>query len=186
MKLKKYIFLGIICLGAAILQAVSGIGIIFPYLAFCGCSVLIGENGRKGAGIAAILLTGLVALPIIELLYLKLTVILPASVFFNAVVFFVRMCIYLGVFFLVNLWVCKRQFRIPLSTGIPVVLCTVVYALLESVQALAVITFLDNAVEQGTLYGWLSGIGGSLWFGILTNLIFYSALWFASVSFLKE
>ena len=75
---KRHIILGIICLISAILQCISSISIIIPYLAFCLCSFVIGMKGKKTFGIIIVLLLGLVGLPVFEFVYSMLTASLMA------------------------------------------------------------------------------------------------------------
>ena len=183
---KKHLILGIICLISAILRNVSGIPVIVPYLAFCLCS-FVGLKGKKTFGIIVVLLFGLVGLPVFDFVYGMLTASFMTTLLAIVLILFVQTCVYFGLFVLVNSWIRKERFSFSLITGVLTISCIVVYSVLEGLEAVALFNAMNQAIEQGTLIGWLSVIDSrSVFVNILSGIVFYAALWCTSTRFIKE
>lgn len=183
---KKHMILGIICLVSAILQSISGIAILIPYLAFCLCS-FIGLESKKSIGIVAILLSGLIVLPAFEFIYSMITVSLMTTLLANALILLLQTCVYFGLFILVNSWINKEKFSFSLITGILAILCVVLYSVLEGAQMLALSNAFNEVAGQGALFDWLSAMdGGKFFVNVVFNAAFYVALWCTSIRFVRE
>ena len=183
---KKHIILGAICLISALLQSLSGAGLFISYLAFCLCSV-VGTKSKKGAGIVTVLLFGLIALPVFDLIYARLTATLMTSSLANALILFVQACVYFALFIFVNSWVNKEKFSFSLATGISVIVCVAIYSIREGLQFTVFSYVLNQVVEQGTMVDWLIAMdGGNVYVNILSKMMFYIALWCTSIRFVKE
>ncbi|MBQ4117021.1 MAG: hypothetical protein IJD37_06555 [Clostridia bacterium] len=184
---KKHIILGIICLASAFLQNISGIAMLIPYLAFCFCSFVICLKSKRWSGSVAILLTGLIVLPVFELIYSMITASLMTTLFANALILLLQTIVYFCLFILVNSWLSKERFSFSLTTGILAILCVAIYSVLESVQMLALTNVFNQGVEQGTLFDWLSAMGGgNLFINVISKAVFYIALWCTAIRFVKE
>ena len=184
---KKHLILGIICLASALLQSISGIAVFIPYMAFCLCSLIVGLKSKKIIGIIAILLSGLVVLPVFEFIYSMITASLMTTLFSNALILLLQMCVYFGLFILVNSLISKEKFSFSLITGILAILCVVVYSVLEGAQMLALSNAFNEAAGQGALVDLLSAMDGeNLFINVILNAVFYVALWCTSIRFVRE
>lgn len=183
---KKHIILGIVCFVSALLQCVAGITTLIPYLAFCLCSFVVGVNGEKSRGMVAVLLTGLVVLPVFHFLYSLLTASLMTTLLANTLIVLVQACVYFALFILVHSWLRKEKFSLSLITGIFVTLCIGTYALLYGLQVLALANAFHQATEHSSLLNW-AGIlnSGSVFIGMLSNMAFYGALFCISTRFMN-
>lgn len=188
---KKHIILGIICLVSALLQSM-GLGIIsliamfIPYLAFCVCSFVICSNDKKIFGVVTILLIGLIALPVFDFISSTVSSLLMNTFIADVLVILVQTCIYFGVFILINRWISKQKLSFSPVLSILVIVCLVIYSVIEGLEILAFNNAINQFVEKGNLYNLLYAINGNNLFNILSQTLFYAALFGTSISFIRE
>ena len=184
---KKHLLIGIVCLISAILRNVSGISVIIPYLAFCLCSLFVGLKGKKTFGIIIVLLFGLVGLPVFDFVCSMLTSSFMTTLLTNILMLLVQTCVYFVLFVLVNSWIRKEKFSFSLATDVLAILCIAVYSVIEGLRAFAIFNAMNQTVEQGGLFEWLTAMdGGNLFVKILSGIVFYMALWCVSTRFIKD
>lgn len=187
---KKHIILGIICLASVFLQGIvlKGISVIvfIPYVSFCLCSFVIASKPKTGRKTVTVLLIGLILLPVFDLIYSMLTASLMTTLIADILIIFIQTCIYLMAFILTNSYINKEKIPLSLLSIAFLAAFVLLYSILEGLQTLAFTNAIEQATEQGALYDWLSAMNGNVIFNILSQAIFYTALFGASIRFVKE
>ena len=190
----KYIILGLVCLAAALIQGgifpINQILPIFiPYLAFCICSFIIVKNKNKLFSISMILLSNLVVLPVFNFIYSFITELIiheAPYVFVDIIVEFVHKCIYFAVFILVNSLINKEKNVIRTGAYILIALFILVSAVFASIQGILLTNALDQTMQQGTLFAYLSVMDTGIYEKLISSISFYLTLFFISMQFVRK
>ena len=184
---KKHIVLGSICLISAFLQSILNFSVFIPYLAFCICSFVIGQEKKKGIAIVTVLLCSFVALPVFDFIYSMLTAPLMTTLFINALFLFVQASAYLGLFILINSKVNKEKISFSLIACILTIFCVAAYSTLEGIQQLTLSRAMNEAIEQGDVISMMNAMSArNMVVDIISRIAFFAALWFSSVGFIKK
>ncbi|MBQ2881006.1 MAG: hypothetical protein IJE40_01935 [Clostridia bacterium] len=189
-KTYKYIILAIICLASVIIEYIF-LGIlplneIVPYIAFCICSFVIIDNKNKVFSILMILLSSLVALPILNIFYSFVTsfIIYEFPFVLLGILFnFLYICIYYASFVIVNSLINKKKKVLTKTAYILIIIFTLIAAVITDLIATAA---LDQSLMQGSWFGVLSALNITRYSQLISSILFYFPLFFIAVKFVKK
>ncbi len=186
-KTKVMLSLGSVCLIALVLQStISVISILIPYLTFCACSFIVCEKKREISNIFKIILFGLLGLPIFDFVFSMFTASLSSNLLSSVVVIALQNCIYFAAFVFVNAWINQKKNILQPKIYAVLFPLILVYSLLEGVNTLAFVNYMNQAIEQGNIFSLLSAIDGNSIFSVISKFAFYLGVFYSSIQFSKK
>ena len=182
--------IGIVCIlsslfQSGVLKVTFPVAVFVPYLAFCICSFII-CNKLQLLTLLKILLIGFVCLPIFDYVSWMISSFLPFNLISAVAVAFLRLCVYIAALILVNAWICRKKSALSGKMYILLAVFSLVYAIFNGVQEVALSYSVKYALEQGSLFGWMPVFDTNYLLPVVSELVFYACVFCASVKFFQK
>lgn len=191
MEWKTVLPIGVVCILAGLLHSgiwkwISPIAVAVPYLTFCICSFIVYHGKIKRSSILKILLVGIVCLPIFDFVYSRLASSFGFNLISAVAIVFLQTCVYLAAFVIVNAWICGKKKNFNVKTYIFLAVLILLYAILEVMSTIFLLSSVNEALGRGDLISWLNVLDNNILLNLISKILLYGSVFCVSVKMVQK